>query len=418
MTELTLSNLTEAVEGRLAAFRVNSRLQPAGGPGDKIFPATYSPPAGARTRYATERRRINGEVVDTVLLDSVASQANRMELELLRGYERGLIDLPMVAVDFSAYDDLVDLGRISTLEAPHRIADAIFRDSGLDGTAFRMSDIGRAVTDANSRAATPILKWCPTALVFGLWDSTGPKGGLGAKYQRAISSEIVGVGAELGVKTASRIDPLAIERKATIFEDAENEAEWTPDPDRAKKEKKGQPASFGDGRPSTVNHGNIAPSIDGEAGGVTVDYALQTAVLSLPALRRLGFPTRLDGTTIPREDRGAAERTAHTALAALGLTAIVFARTAGYDLRSRCALVPEGPLVIEGVPVDGGAAEEFQLDAKEASNLLEEAVEAARGHGLGWEGVEVNLTPAQRLLDLVRKSRALHAEADPQAEEA
>ncbi len=416
MTDLTLPILAEAVEGRLAAFRVRSRLQPVGGPGDKIFPTTYAPPAGAKTRYATERRRVNGEVVETVLLDSVASQANRMELALLQAYERGLIQLPMIAVDFSAYDDLVDLGRITTLEAPHRIADAIFRDSGLDGTAFRMSDIGRAVTDANSRAATPILKWCPTALVFGLWDSTGPKGGLGAKYQRAISSEIVGVGAESGVKTASRIDPLAIERKATIFEDASNEGEWTPDPDRAKKEKKGQPASFGDGRPSTVNHGNIAPSIDGEAGGVTIDYALQTVVLSLPALRRLGFPTRLDGTTIPREDRGAAERAAHTALAALGLSAIVFARTAGYDLRSRCALVPEGPLEIEGVPADGGETEEFQLDTKGASDLLQQAVEAARGHGLGWEAMEVDLTPAQRLLDLVRKSRALHAEAEPQAE--
>lgn len=417
MRELTLGALSEAVAGRIAAFRAISKLQPAGGAGDKVFPATYAPPSGARTRYATERRRIDGEVVETVLLDSVASQANRMELALLRAQERAAIDLPVLAVDFSTYEDLVDLGRITVFEAPHRIADAIFRDSVLDGTAFRMSDIGRAVTDAHARAATPILVWCPTALVFGLWDSTGPKGGLGAKYQRAISSEIVGVGVELGVKTASRIDPLAIERKATIFEDAEEEGAWTPDESKAKKAK-GAPVVRGDGRPSTVNHGNIAPSIDVEAGGVTVDYALQTTVLSLPALRRLSFPTRSDGSPIPREDRAEAEQAAHTALAALGLAAVALNRSEGYDLRSRCILIPDGPLTFEALPADGGEPEEFRLEVEQASNLVNAAREAAERHGLGWDTRETLLAPSQRLLDLVRKSRALHAEADPAAEEA
>jgi CRISPR-associated protein Csb1 len=415
MNQLTLSVLNDAVGGRIAAFRAVARLQPAGGIGDKIFPATYSPPTGARTRYATERRRINGEVVETVLLDSVASQANRMELALLRAYERGAIRIPMIAVDFTTFDDLVDLGRITVLEAPHRIADAIFRDSTLDGTAFRMSDIGRAITDATPSAATPVLIWCPTALVFGLWDSTGPKGGLGAKYQRAISSEIIGVGAELGVKTASRIDPLAIERKATIFEDASEEGEWTPDETKAKQAKGGS-VMRGDGRPSTVNHGNIAPSIDSEAGGVTVDYALQTTVLSLPALRRVSFPVRADGSALPRELRMEAEKAAHTALAALGLAAVVYSRIDGYDLRSRCVLVPEGPLVFEALPSDGGQPEPFILEASAASGLLNEAREAADQFGLGWDVRETLLSPAQRLVDLVRKSRTMHAESDPQAE--
>lgn len=416
MRELTLATLSEAVAGRIAAFRATSRLQPAGGTGDKLFPATYAPPSGARTRYATERRRINGEVVETVLLDSVASQANRMELALLRAQERGRIQIPLVAVDFSTYEDLADLGRITVFEAPHRIADAIFRDSVLDGSAFRMSEMGRAVTEAHPRAATPILVWCPAALVFGLWDSTGPKGGLGAKYQRAISSEIVGVAVELGVKTASRIDPLAIERKATIFEDAQEEGAWTPDEGKAKKAK-GGPVMHGDGRPSTVNHGNIAPSIDIEAGGVTVDYALQTTVLSLPALRRLAFPTRSDGSLIPGTERAEAEQAAHTALAALGLAAASLSRNEGYDLRSRCILVPEGPLTFEALPSDGGEPEEFRLPVDQAEELVNEARKVAEVHGLGWDTGETLLTPSQRLLDLVRKSRTLHAEADPQAED-
>jgi CRISPR-associated protein Csb1 len=415
MNDLTLATLSDAVAGRIAAFRAVSTLQPAGGPGDKIFPATYAPPKNAQTRYATERRRIGGQVVETVLLDSVASQANRMELALLRARQRGLIDLPLVAVDFTTFDDLLDLGQITVFEAPHRIADAIFRDSLLDGTAFRMSDMGRAVTDAHARAATPVLVWCPSALVFGLWDSTGPKGGLGAKYQRAISSEIIGVGAELGVKTASRIDPLAIERKATIYEDASEDGAWTPDEDKARRVK-GAPALHGDGRPSTVNHGNIAPSIDAEAGGVTVDYALQTTVLSLPALRRVAFPTRRDGSAIPADERAEAERAAHTALAALGLAAIVLARNEGYDLRSRCALIPEGPLVLEALEANGGETVTHSLDIEGATALVNDARSAAENHGLGWDTGDTLLTPAQRLVDLIRKSRTLHAEADPETE--
>ncbi|TVQ96652.1 MAG: type I-U CRISPR-associated protein Cas7 [Deltaproteobacteria bacterium] len=413
MSELNLSILSRAVAGETAAFRVVSRLQPAGGPGDKLFPATFSPASGAETKYAREVRRIDGEDRTCVLIDSVASQANRMELALLRAWERGQLELPMLAVDFARFDDLVDLGRISVFEAPHRIADAIFRDSELQGTAFRMSDIGRAVTDATPRAATPLLHWCPSALVFGLWDSTGPKGGLGAKYQRAISSEIVGIGAAFGVKTASRIDPLGIERKATIFEDAREAGAWTPDEQHAAK-KKGAPIPHGDGRPSTVNHGNVAPSIDTEAGGVTVDYALQTTVLSLPALRRLAFPTRTDGTPIPRAERLEAERAAHTALAALGLAAIVFARTEGYDLRSRCALVPEDALRIEALPADGGEGERLSLSPESAAALVRDALAAAEAVGLGWSRDEILLTPAERLLALVRKSRSLAMESTPE----
>src|SRR5690606_26521884 len=125
---------------------------------------------------------------------------------------------------------------------------------------------------------------CPTALVFGMWDSTGPRGGLGAKFQRAMVSEIVGLHAEAGVRTSSRIDPLQIMLQAgPIY--ATPEGDWTLDESAARKVK-GKPAKVGkDGRPSEVNHGNVAPSIT--AGGFTIGKAIQTTVISLPALRRL-----------------------------------------------------------------------------------------------------------------------------------
>ena len=101
---------------------------------------------------------------------------------------------------------------MTVLEAPHRLADAIFRDSLLDGTLFRLSDAGRAVTEAQPQNATALFRYSPTGLLFGMWDSTGPKGGLGSKFQRAYVSEIIGLDAQIGKKVSSRLDPLQIEK--------------------------------------------------------------------------------------------------------------------------------------------------------------------------------------------------------------
>lgn len=73
-SELTYDNLKEAVTGGTAAIRCRTKLVPTGGDGDKVFPPTY-----AGGVYAVEDRRIDGKVVRCALLDSVQSQANRME---------------------------------------------------------------------------------------------------------------------------------------------------------------------------------------------------------------------------------------------------------------------------------------------------------------------------------------------------
>ena len=101
--ELNLAVLQDAIAGDYPAIRRITRLQPAGGKGDKIFPPTYMKEGRAETKYAFEKRRIDGEEVICVLLDSVASQANRMEEALLEGWHRGeLRCFPLIQVDFSA----------------------------------------------------------------------------------------------------------------------------------------------------------------------------------------------------------------------------------------------------------------------------------------------------------------------------
>lgn len=169
---LSYETLKKAVAGSATAFRLNLTLQAVS---PKVFPPTYD-----RGEYATEDRYIDGKTVPCVLLDSVASQANRMELALQEAVDNGEIELPIVSTEFSAVEN-PGIPKITSLQAPHRIADAIFRDSKLGDVRFRDSVIGRSLNLLSTAYATPLLQYAPHSLVFGMWDSTGPRGGLGVK---------------------------------------------------------------------------------------------------------------------------------------------------------------------------------------------------------------------------------------------
>lgn len=411
MPTLDLETLKAAVSGSSPGIRSVSRLQPAGGVGDKVFPPTYTKEGKVETKYAFERRRIDERDVDVVLLDSVASQANRMEEALLESWREGKFPLPVVLVDFSKVEGLEDLDQITALQAPHRLADALLRDSLYGGKLFRYSEIGREFGEARPDNATAIYKYCPTALVFGMWDSTGPKGGLGAKFQRALVSEIVGIGAVPGKKTASRLDPAQIQRRAEVFQHPDPEEDWTDVEQDAVRDKSG-PRKYPSkkkkadaGRPSAVNHGNHPPSIDVEAGGVTMDYGLHTAVLSLVALRRLRFRTTIDREPIAGAKRPTVETAARVALATLSLAAMVGARTRGYDLRSRSLLVPTAPFGLDILDANGGEARRYELDHEGACALVRAAESEARALGMGWNNQPIELQPAEKLCRLILRSR-------------
>jgi CRISPR-associated protein Csb1 len=415
---LDLASLTNAVVGGGAALRCRVALQPAGGVGTKVFPPTY-----AGSVYATEKRRLpeHKDPVECVLLDSVQSQANRMEEALQEAVDSGQLKLPLIEVDFTPYDpgaandlaiNLLDpIGKVSTLQAPHRIADAILRDSLIDGKPFRKSDIGDRIGRASARDATALFELCPTALLLGMWDSTGPKGGLGAKFERAVVSEIVGIDAVYGVKTSSRIDPLGIQLKAGPLFAKKDGTGWTLDESQAKKEK-GKPVPLGkDGRPSEANHGNVTPSLSERnreskeylAGGVTIASAEQTIVISLPALRRLRFP-------VNNSQSSEKDNAARTVLAALGLCAAALAAETGLDLRSRCLLWPTEPLKWSLLGRPGESPTDWELSAKQAVTLLNSAVEKAKSVGLPWNTTPIVLKPSPELVKLVVKSQELAAQ--------
>ncbi|TWT29171.1 CRISPR-associated protein (Cas_GSU0053) [Posidoniimonas corsicana] len=456
MGDFGLQQLREAVAGRAAAFRTKVELQPAGGPGTKVFPPTY---AGAV--YAVEKRRLPDKVepITCVLLDSVQSQANRMEEALQTAVDEGRIRLPVIEVDFSDRfsrdgdptdeQPLLDpIGKVTSLQVPHRIADAILRDSVVteEDKQFRHKDLkkessyGQRLRRVSAQDATVLFELCPTALLFGMWDSTGPKGGLGAKFERAMVSEIVGLNAVFGVKTSSRLDPLSIKAGATIYHrNADGGLDWTSDTDdpAVVKDKKGNPVPYNrsgnsegtPGNPSKANHSNVTPSFgkftkgaeglnpltDTDArqgqiapGGVTIDCAEQSIVLSLPALRRLKFP--VNGDCMPERDAAA-----RTVLAALGLCAAALADESGLDLRSRCLLWPTQESLSWEL-LQRGKAEAVSLTADEAVELFNQSVEAAKNEGLPWRDDPLVLQPSEQLVQLVANSQRLTVDEGSEAE--
>lgn len=424
--KLDFEQLKRAVAGQAAAIRCKTILQPAAGEGTKVFPPTHS--GGA---YATETRRIPvkdeaGKIVSTreaacVLLDSVQSQANRIEDALQQAFDDGRIKLPLIVVNFG--DAVADVQRVTSLQAPHRAADAILRDSLTDQKdekgkplAFRKSTIGEAITNSSFANATGLFRYCPHALFLGVWDSTGPKGGLGAKFARALVSEIVGIGWLQGVRSGGRLDPTQIRKSAgpLYFKDVTKFGgiEWTLNEEEAIKEK-GKPKLFergGEGGkpgdPIKANHGNYPPNVSD--GGGTVEYAEHTAVLSLPQLRRLRFP--INGKLDTNVDNAA-----RTVLAALALVGLTLSLERGCDLRSRCLLFPEGPLSFELLETPGQPTPIF-LDSAQAIAIYNGAVKAAIALGLPWETNPITLMPSPELIALVKKSQELAAGGEGEGE--
>jgi len=381
-----------------AAIRRRQRLQPVGGQGDKIFPPTY--PGAVRgdpPQHVYEVRNIAGDMVWCVLVDSVQSQANRLEESLSKAVADG-VSIPHIMVDLSAAG-LTGVTRITSLEAPHRVYDAIFRDSNYKDEPFMASAIGKRLATASLADASALLEVSPAALIFGAWHSTGEGGGLGAKFPRCLTSEIIAVNVpvdavidersnevrprNLGRRTGSRIDPLGILRRVEVYKAPDGN--WATTADAAGKGAKRV-------RPSEINHGNIAPTI--EPLGITCDYLEHTIVLSFAGLRRLRFGS---------EARTVAGR---SLLAALGLLALVEQDARGYALRSRCDLVCEGRAPLELVHPDG-STDEVSLDREAARALYRAAYQDAARAGFDLSAEPLRLEPQEKLVEIIRRSQEL-----------
>ena len=386
-----------SLTGQRAVLRVTGTYQPAGGSGSKVFPPTYPRAAERRpsrdedretrrsedSSYVLEARMTNGTRREDVLLDAVPSQANRAEESLLRARRAGSVQLPLLQVEHDGATSVV----LTSLEFPHRYADAYLRDSTLDGVAFDKTELGRSLLAATLDDATALYAHDPGSLVFGAWNSH--RKGRQQKFPRVYASEIVGWDPVVGARNAGRMDPLNLQGAQKAAKDGEG---W--DHTAVTTKNRGE-------RLSEIGHGNVAPNA--QQGGVTISSAQRFATLSLAGLDRIGFGTASHNAALA----------ARAVLAAYALLAdrLAFGR-AGLWLRSGCELVLESER-IEWVN-RGGGTDPVDLSVDQAVELFALASAYAEKHGLPLDTDLVSLAPTKGLAQAIDYSltKAVQAESD------
>ncbi|MFJ4517496.1 type I-U CRISPR-associated RAMP protein Csb1/Cas7u [Streptomyces sp. NPDC088816] len=365
------------------AVRVVAEYEPVGGPGAPVFPPTVKVKATDAAGYLVEPRWVDGQQTDVVLLDQRQSQANRCETALLAAIESGQLFVPHLALS----TQVAGVGvRVTSLEAPHRSRDAYFRDAvDAEDRPFDRTEAGAGLQAASTRDVRSYLRWVPSDLVYGVWDSHR-KRRIQVKIPRAYSSEMVGVAPLAGKRAAGRMDPLNL--PGEVVQVTSSGWQFT---EGAKKTKDKSQAKL-----SELGHGMIPPS---EGPGAVVVKAVQrTATLSMAQLAGLRF-----GDASP--EFCAAGRALVGAIALLG-DRLAFAAPA-IRLRSGCDLV----LVSEriewvGRGVDGRpVTKPLELaSVEQARALFEVAVARAEAAGLEWPKTPVELHPAAGLQEAIRRS--------------
>jgi CRISPR-associated protein Csb1 len=158
-----------------AAIVIREQLMGVEGENSAVFPATFAAQEGADRDPKKFQGGYNIDVFpdgkSVCLIDSVGSQANRMEPIFTKPEYSDLV--PQIVIKLGEKE-------INLLEAGHRAADALFRNSSIG------IDLQKAFKESQKGDDLPLAKIAPTSLVFGVWDSQGTQ----AKRPRLIASTI------------------------------------------------------------------------------------------------------------------------------------------------------------------------------------------------------------------------------------
>lgn len=285
----------------IAAIVIREPLVPVEGADGVIFPATYAAaedksvfPGGYNIDPPTGEKNV-------CLIDSVGSQANRIEPLFAKQEYADLV--PQIVI--SAGEKSVNL-----LEAGHRAGDAIVRCTPLQK---KLQDAFKAVIKGN---ALDMAKIAPTSLVFGVWDSRDTQ----AKLPRLVAS------------TIRAFDVQRLTRSAQFNPSADYIGLGLIDDTTDKKMKDAYAERGFIHVPATGSHGGVIAK-----GGIRRDVTF-----SLAALRLLSAGDDAAQTLTLRRY-------------ILGLSLIVLTAPAQTYLRQGCNLVPDidHPRTITLVHADG-----------------------------------------------------------------
>ncbi|MFT4045595.1 MAG: type I-U CRISPR-associated RAMP protein Csb1/Cas7u [Solimonas sp.] len=156
-------------------LHLKQKLLPVEGEGGVIFPPTY-----ADIGYNIDTLS-DGTKVATI--DSVGSQANRMEPMFKRAEYTGLVPQIEIVLNVKEADGEKYERRQSLLDLAHRSADAVVK-----ATPELLKIVAPAFDVLNRHGnAGPLCAVAPTSLLFGVWDS---RDGTGEKRPRLVRSII------------------------------------------------------------------------------------------------------------------------------------------------------------------------------------------------------------------------------------
>ena len=378
-----------ADDGLDAGIRIDADLQPLSGPGGLVKPAVYE-----GQQYQQDRRwqsPDDSEPTDVIVIDNVPSQANRLEDALRRNRES--IGIPEFQLDLTGLGELPShLPRsLSSLQFPHRNADAYLRDSILDGTDFTRTELGKAIFGATAQACSPLIAWFPQALLFGFWQShLGPKRH-NSKHARAWVSEIIGwAPAATNTKVIGlKGDALNLNTDDPVMINPDDQSSWDLGPNGPTVDGKRE-------KLSNIGHGQIPFMREGDAaaGAVSFQRIGQRATVSFAQLRRVSIGNGSES-----------DAAARALLVALGLQAHRLAFGRGFSLRSGADL---RPCAINVAWLGADSDEPVGLGDLEAGQaLLNAALANADSTGVpldGWGRPPVILQPKANLAKAVRSS--------------
>lgn len=184
------------------ALHLEQLLVPVEGRGAVFFPPTY-----ADIGYNIDTLQDGTKVA---LVDSVGSQANRMEPLFTQARFRHLV--PQITISYGDPAKGTD-GRVSILDAGHRLGDAIIRCTSLQEEARQAF-----LTMLRRGNATPLSKLGPTSLVFGVWDSRDTM----TKVPRLLQS-VIRAWDVSELKRSAQYQPALDYAKLDVFSEAEKE---------------------------------------------------------------------------------------------------------------------------------------------------------------------------------------------------
>lgn len=370
-----------------AAIRIQTTLEPIGGPGATVKPAVYE---GGRYQQDKRWESVEAEApTNVIVIDNVPSQANRLEAALQRHVAEG--GLPELVLDLGAVSGLpAHLPRsLSSWQFPHRNADAYLRDADLDGVAFPKTELGQEILAATPWSASALVAWFPQALLYGFWQSHLGKKRANTKHARAWVSEILGWRPAttdtkvLGLKG----DPLNLNTDETVTSNPDDRQDWSVGKAKVEGGKTDKLSEMGHGQVPFMREGDAAPA------GVSFARVTQAATMSFAQLRQVSLGS---------EYGAEADAAARAVVVALGLFGHVHAFGHAFALRSGADLVP----ISTDVTWLGGRVDPVKLPSRSGSIAL---LDAARAHagtcGVsldGWGREPVRLTPQKNLGDAIR----------------